>query len=270
MQISNKPFLKWAGNKFSLLNKIKAVLPAGGRLVEPFVGTGAVFLNTEYKKYWINDLNTDLITLYKVLAENPQKFIRFAEKIFTPEDNTEDRYYKLRSQFNESTDPYEKSRIFLYMNRHGYNGLCRYNSKGKFNIPFGRYKKVYFPKEEMLNFAQKITPTKLTSLSFEAVMKKAKLGDVIYCDPPYAPLSETANFTGYHTSNFSSNQQEELAMLAKELAKKGIPVIISNHDTPFTRKLYQGAIIEAFTVQRVISCNINERNRAKELLAIFN
>ena len=270
MQTSNRPFLKWAGNKFSLLDRIKAVLPEGARLIEPFAGASAVFLNTNYKKYWINDLNSDLITLYRLLAENPKKFIAFAEKIFTPENNTPERFYELRTMFNETTDPYEKSRIFLYLNRHGYNGLCRYNKKGKFNIPFGRYKKIYFPREEMLAFAEKIAPMKLSSSNFETIMKKAKLGDVVYCDPPYVPLSATANFTGYHASHFTMAQQAQLAELAKTLAKKGIPVIISNHDTPITRELYQGATLKKFKVQRFISCKPHKRVPAKELLAIFN
>ena len=207
--------------------------PEGARLIEPFAGASAVFLNTNYKKYWINDLNSDLITLYRLLAENPKKFIAFAEKIFTPENNTPERFYELRTMFNETTDPYEKSRIFLYLNRHGYNGLCRYNKKGKFNIQFWRYKKIYF-------------------------------------DPPYVPLSATANFTGYHASHFTMAQQAQLAELAKTLAKKGIPVIISNHDTPITRELYQGATLKKFKVQRFISCKPHKRVPAKELLAIFN
>lgn len=268
-QTLTRPFLKWAGNKYRILDKIKSVLPEGQRLIEPFSGSAATFLNTHYSSAWLNDLNSDLINVYRHLSNQHTDFIEFSESFFTPKNNQEKRYYQLRKHFNATQDELEKSALFLYLNRHSYNGLCRYNRKGGFNAPFGRYKKPYFPKQQLEAFAQKAKNLKLTHQPFEKVMSKAKAGDVIYCDPPYVPLSPTANFTQYSHKNFLNTDQEQLADMAKTLAKKNISVIISNHNTPYTRKIYADAKIIKFSVPRYISCKGHQRMPAKELLAVY-
>ena len=123
----HRAFLKWAGGKYSLVEVIGKMLPKGDRLIEPFVGAGSVFLNSDYEHYLLNDINQDLINLYKILQQQPAKFIEDARRIFSPENNTSEAYYQWRADFNASSDPYFRSLVFLYMNRHGYNGLCRYN-----------------------------------------------------------------------------------------------------------------------------------------------
>ena len=140
-----KPFLKWAGNKYRIVNKIRGLLPPGRRLIEPFAGAAAVFLNTHYAYNIVNDLNVDLINLYLVLKAHGPAFIDECKSLFVPDNNSPDAYYALRQEFNETKDRVRKSALFLYLNRHGYNGLCRYNSEGSFNVPFGRYKKRIFP-----------------------------------------------------------------------------------------------------------------------------
>jgi DNA adenine methylase len=269
-QPTTRPFLKWAGGKFRLVDKILAALPEGKRLIEPFSGAAAVTLNSQYQRYWLNDVNYDLITMYKQLKTNHHEFIEYAEHFFEGKYNTEKHYYQLRAQFNNTTDILEKSALFLYLNRHGYNGLCRYNSKGGFNVPFGRHIKPYFPKEQLEFFSKQSKKVKLTHQSFEIIMKKTKPGDVVYCDPPYVPLTTTANFTQYSQEKFSLAQQGALADSAKELAKSGIPVVISNHNTPFTRDIYRDAKLKKFTAARRLSCNGNKRAPAKELIAIFS
>ena len=264
-----KPFLKWAGGKFRLLDRINAILPEGKRLIEPFAGSGALCLNSQYEKYWLNDLNIDLINLYRCIHKDPSNFIASCEAYFIDKNNQEKRYYQLREKFNGISDVLDKSALFLYLNRHSYNGLCRYNQKGGFNAPFGRYKKPYFPKAQMLAFAQKAKHIKLTHQDFAHVMRQAKSGDVIYCDPPYVPLSPTASFTQYSHRSFTLPDQEKLADLALELTTRGITTIISNHNTPLTRALYSEAKLVKFTVPRFISCKGNKRLPAKELLAIY-
>jgi len=266
-----KPFLKWPGGKYKLLDRIRNRLEPGKRLVEPFVGSGAVFLNTDFKKYLLADTNPDLISLYLHVQKNDEQFIEYCQSFFTPENNCEERYYQFREQFNTSADPRFKSALFLYMNRHCYNGLCRYNSKHEFNTPFGRYKKPYFPKKELDTFHLASQSAKFIHASFVDTMKRAKQGDVVYCDPPYVPLSKTACFTDYFSGGFGWDEQIELAEWAGKLAKKGIPVIISNHDTDNTRSLYQeaGAKTEGFLVRRTISCDINNRKKIGEILAVF-
>ena len=269
-KITSRPFLKWAGGKYRLLDKIKPILPPGQRLIEPFAGAAAIFLNTHYQSYWLNDLNVDLIHLYQQLKRQGNLFIEFAETFFSSSNNSEKHYYRLRQHFNQTNDKNEKAALFIYLNRHSYNGLCRYNQKGQFNAPFGHYKKVIFPKEQLVIFSQKASTAKFTHQNFENVMQKAKPGDIIYCDPPYVPLSKTANFTQYSDKAFSLQQQQRLADMAFSLALKRIPVIISNHNIGFTRKLYQAAKLKKFTVPRLISCKGNLRHPAKELLAIYD
>ena len=148
--------------------------------------------------------------------------------------------------------------------------MCRYNLKGGYNVPFGRYKSPYFPEKEMLTFHEKSRNAEFVLSGFEQIIQSAKKGDVIYCDPPYVPLSSSANFTSYSKGGFNMKEQQQLADLANEISVKGIPMLISNHNTSFTRKAYDKANkITKFHVQRFISCKGKKRGTAGELLALF-
>lgn len=266
-----RAFLKWAGGKYPLVEDIKKHLPQGDCLIEPFVGAGSVFLNTSYDSYILADINSDLINLYNTVKYRTDPFIEEVRQLFTPEFNTSEHYYLKRTEFNLSTDPIKRSVLFLYLNRHCYNGLCRYNSKGEFNVPFGRYKKPYFPEEELLWFADKAQKAVFITQNYENTLLSAEPGSVIYCDPPYAPLSETANFTAYHTNSFSAQEQQNLAKLAHYLSSdRKIPVLISNHDTAATREWYHQAQLHIVKVRRTISRNILNRHKVNELLALYN
>jgi DNA adenine methylase len=264
-----KPFLKWAGNKYAIIERIKAILPAGNRLIEPFSGSAAVFLNTDFDSALLSDINGDLINLYQYLKKDGQKFVGYCSTFFVKETNNAETYYHFRRIFNTTGDLRLKAALFLYFNRHGYNGLCRYNNKGEFNVPFGRYTKPYFPADEMMQFHHKIQSAELVRQDFIQTMQAARPGDVIYCDPPYVPLTETANFTGYSSGGFGIKEQEALADMAKTLSKKGISVMISNHDTMFTQTAYESAHIVSFQVRRFISCKGDGRGQANEMLALF-
>ena len=265
-----RPFLKWAGNKFRILDHILPVLPAGDRLVEPFAGSAALFLNSDYDSYLLSDRNADLISLYNLLKKDGSEFIDYCGQYFHTRNNRESRYYSLRDEFNDCNDAHRRAALFLYLNRHGYNGLCRYNAGGGFNVPFGRYKRPYFPEKEMLAFSRKAQQAVFTVSDFGATMQNTKQGDVIYCDPPYVPLSTSANFTTYSAGGFSLVDQQLLAHLATDCANQGVPVLISNHNTAYTRKIYRDAHkTKRFKVQRYISCNGGKRNSAGEILALF-
>ena len=253
-----------------LLGQITEQLPDGDRLVEPFVGSGAVFLNTDFKRYLLTDANADLINLYQVLKSDGENLIDRCRRLFTDRNNTPECYYTLRKRFNATSDIEVRSALFLYLNRHGYNGLCRYNSSGGFNVPFGRYRRPYFPEAEMRFFAARAKRATFRHQDFERTLRAVKPGDVVYADPPYVPLSASANFTAYSAGGFGIGEQENLARLAEAAARDGIPVLVSNHDTPFTRVAYAGASLSAFAVQRNISCKVLGRGKARELLALFN
>lgn len=265
-----RAFLKWAGGKYGLIEDITKLLPQGERLVEPFVGAGSVFLNSDYQDYLLNDVNQDLINLYQLLKTDASSYITETQKLFTSRNNDSERYYELRQQFNASSDPFERSVLFLYLNRHGYNGLCRYNLKGGYNVPFGRYKKPYFPEAEMWFFAEKAQKATFTCQCFRDSFKQATAGDVIYCDPPYAPLSPTASFTSYSGQGFKLIDQQNLAALSEQAMIKDIPVLISNHDLPLTRELYQQAELSTKLVKRTISQKAGKRLKVNEVLALYN
>lgn len=271
MAIKQRAFLKWAGGKFKLVESITQYLPKGKRLVEPFVGAGSVFLNTDYANYLLCDINQDLINLYKIVQREPQHFIDAAKALFVPEMNDRERYYQIRTAFNASSDPFERSIYFLYMNRYGFNGLCRYNRKGGFNVPFGTYKKPYFPEQEILAFSAKAQRAEFLCIGYEQAFELTQNGDVIYCDPPYAPLSRTSSFTTYVGSGFSLDDQALLARKSRQTALiAGRPVLISNHDIPLTRELYRGAKLSSIQVQRNISQNGNSRKKVNELMALYD
>jgi len=260
-----KPFLKWAGNKYAIIERIKSALPEGQRLIEPFVGSGAVFLNTEFERYSLSEINQDLINVFNRLKNDGESFIQACREYFTPEYNTEEQYYNLRELFNVTRDP----RLFIYLNKHCFNGLCRYNKNNQFNTPFGKYQKPYFPEKEMKFFHEKSRRAIFIREDFSASMEKAVKGDVIYCDPPYVPLSKTSSFTSYQKDPFGETEQRLLAEKARECQSRGIPVIISNHLTDFIQDIYAGADIISFDVQRTISAKSAGRQKVKEILGVF-
>lgn len=226
-------------------------------------------MNAEYPVYLLADDNEDLVDVFYFLQKEGMSFINHCQSFFSEFNNSADQYYRLREQFNGCADKRERAAMFLYLNRHGYNGLCRYNQKGKYNVPFGRYKKPYFPKTEMHHFHQKSQQTVFLHGDFRHTFTKTLPGDLIYCDPPYAPLVQTSNFSSYTNKKFGEQEQIELAELAKDATTRGITVVISNHDTAFTRHLYQLSQIKSFPVRRSISCNPNNRIEVQELLAVF-
>ena len=264
-----KPFLKWAGGKYRLVQLIKSTLPQGNRLIEPFVGSGAIFLNTEYKEQLLADSNPDLISLFQLIQKEGQGFISYCQGLFVSENNTELAFYQLREEFNSTNDLRRKAALFVYLNRHCFNGLCRYNSKGGFNVPYGRYTKPALPEKEMSYFYEKSKRAVFEVADFITTMEKAVTGDVVYCDPPYVPLSATSSFTSYSKGGFGLEEQNALANMAKKLQGKGITVVISNHDTDFTNEVYHPAKIITFDVQRFISSDTKNRNAVGELLAVF-
>lgn len=270
----HRPFLKWAGGKYRLVDKISDYLPQRACLVEPFVGAGSVFLNTDFERYLLADINTDLINLFNIVKRDVESYIQESHKLFlNPKANTADFYYTQRKIFNLSQDPFERSIIFLYLNRFGFNGLCRYNRKREYNVPFGDYRNPYFPEKELRFFARKAQKAQFICADFEQLFQYLWENPddyTVYCDPPYAPIEQETNFTQYTGGSFSLKQQALLADYARQSQKQNIPVLISNHDTSFTREIYQGAELLTFKVQRNIGQRSTSRIKVAELFSFFN
>lgn len=266
-------YLKWAGGKSKIADAILAEAPPGRfhRLVEPFTGSAAFSLKAASRVdgLLLADANADLIALHRRVVNAPRPLIEEARKLFTPENNTDAAYRALRAEFNGSRDLNRRAALFLYLNKHAFNGLCRYNSKGGFNVPFGKMKAPKVPEDAILSFSERLAGASFPVADFRAVMAEASHGDLLYCDPPYAPLTETANFAGYAAGGFNEQDQRDLARLAFEACDRGATVLISNHDTPFTREIYDGARIVPIEVQRNVSASGASRGKAKEIIAIL-
>lgn len=265
--------LKWAGGKKRVLPQIRQMLEdeSAQRLIEPFVGGGSVFLNMEFDEYLLCDSNRDLIDFYKEVKRAPYKYIRHARVLFDIKNNTPENYYRFREKFNHSDDREERALLFLYLNRHCYNGLCRYNSSGLYNVPFGQYKTPYFPENELVNLGKRLKRARFLLGDFKKAFKKAQVGDVIYCDPPYSPITPTSSFTHYSRNGFSDNDQRRLVKAAIQTRHKGISTLISNHHVAFTESLYTSADKHSiFSVQRSISHKGDKRLKVKEVLALYS
>ena len=248
-----KPFLKWAGNKYRCIETIITSLPAANRLIEPFAGSAAIFLNANYAGYLLAEENNDLVALFNQVKHEGESFINYCKQFFSPLNNVALQYYILREEFNHCSEPRRRAALFLYLNRHGYNGVCRYNQQGIYNVPFGLYKKPYFPQAEMLYFHHKSQQATFIHSDFRHTFALATAGDVIYCDPPYAPRTQLSNFTSYTHAKFGEKEQIILAELAMAYAARGVTVVVSNHDTEFTRHHYRYGDINSFAVKRSIS-----------------
>lgn len=266
----NKSPFQWAGGKGKALSTLLPILEKyrgnNTTLVEPFIGAANVSLNMDFDNFIWNDLNQDLINSYDKIFSDPDKYIRECGEYF---EQGFDMYNELRDNFNKSfKDSWERACLFQYLNKHGFNGLCRYNKQGKFNVPRGTVTKrpKAVPVESVLKLSKLKNRVSLTSDSFNKVFEDVERLDncLVYCDPPYVPLTSDFKYT---MEGFDYNQQIQLRNLAKNSRHT---TIISNHWTPLTEDLYKDATkLIIFDVQRTISCKGDDRKRVQEVIAIY-
>lgn len=273
------PLLKWAGGKRQMAPRIAEAFGSpchDGRIyVEPFVGSGAVFLYRRALGHvWdaiLGDANGKLIAFHRAVRDDPKGLLD-ALHALPGQTDWRDAYTEVRVAFNAG--PHEGSlhaARFLWLNRACFNGLYRENAAGEFNVPIGSYKALSLPSApHVLEVSLFLQPATLICADFAATLAWADAGAQVYCDPPYVPLTPTANFTSYTADGFGAADQERLASAARETAARGARVVISNHDTPLTREtLYApaaGFTHELFEARRSISHDGN-RTPARELLA---
>ncbi|EPQ0917535.1 Dam family site-specific DNA-(adenine-N6)-methyltransferase, partial [Escherichia coli] len=234
-----RSIFKWAGGKFGVLEQIFRYLPEGKRLIEPFVGGGAVFMNAGYQENLLNDVNADLINFYKTLQREAHSLITLAHRFFL-DYNTQEGFLAVRNAFNKQVyDDLHRAAAFLFLNRHCFNGLTRYNQAGEFNVGYGKYKTPYFPLQEMEAFLGAEGRSEFVCGDFAAVIEGAGEGDVIFCDPPYEPLPNTEGFTNYSGHDFKFEEQKRLVSLLTDAHRRGAKVLITNSGAPNIRELYQ-------------------------------
>lgn len=254
--------LKWAGNKSRMIPELLNHLPEGQRLVEPFAGSCAVMMSTDYPAYLISDINPDLINLYRQIKEHTRPFIIQVKSLFI-QNKTDEDYYRIREEFNHNPalPLLQRAAHFLYLNRHGYRGLCRYNRKGEFNIPFGNYSEPYFPLEEIEAFAVKAQRATFLCADFRETLRLVTDGDVVYCDPPY-----DGTFAGYHTDGFDKSAHQDLASMLIGVSEH-CPVIVSNSDTAFTRSMFNAFEIASVKAVRSVGVAAGSGKHASEIIA---
>jgi DNA adenine methylase len=249
----SRPFLKWAGGKGQLLEQLRPLLPTGfRRYFEPFAGGAALFFSLKPKRAVLADVNAELIDCYIATRDEVDAVIEALGRYRYAVDD----YYRARAVDRTTLPLAERAARTMYLNRTGYNGLYRVNRAGKFNVPMGRYTNPLLCDEVNLRACSKaLQGVDLRVEDFEDVAARAKTGDFVYFDPPYVPVSDSADFTSYVPGGFGADQQRRLAGVFANLAGRGVRAMLSNSDTPAVRELYRG-----FRVDRVLaSRHINSR-----------
>jgi DNA adenine methylase len=261
-----RPFVKWAGGKRRLLEQYNPYLPSSDQFrcyFEPFLGGGALFFHLRPKRAVLADLNSELINCYQTVKERPEELIACLRK----HKATERYFYKMREMDPQKLSTIDRASRFIYLNKTCYNGLYRVNSKGQFNVPFGRYKHPLICDEEaILGASLALQQVQLKVNSFEKTVQQARSGDFVYFDPPYVPLTSTSSFTSYTAVNFGEQKQAALAETVRSLNSRGCLVLVSNSDTKLVRELYRGFVIETVRCSRSINSIGTGRSAIAELI----
>ena len=269
------PFVKWAGGKRQLLAQIKERMPEKyNNYYEPFVGGGAVTFELLPANALINDINKALINAYKQIRTAPQAFIKEVNRLDAQmwEDGKE-YYYSLREKYNDkllkAEYDMESAALFVFINKHCFNGLYRVNGKGLFNVPYNNSRRASIDERVILNISEYLQEVTITDGDFEKACKDAKEGDFVFIDSPYAPLNPTS-FESYTEEGFDIESHRRLARLYDELTKRGCYCMLTNHNTDLINELYgnKGYQIDVVSVKRMI--NSDASNRVGEEVIICN
>ncbi len=288
-----KPFVKWAGGKGQLLEKISSLYPSElgksiTRYVEPFVGGGAVLFDIlskyQLREVYINDINADLINLYKTIKCDVNELIDLLAKfqeyhIALDTDSRKEDYTEKRNRFNKldlfsRSSKIEKAGLFVFLNKTCFNGLYRVNKKGLFNVPMGAYKNPCIcDRENLLNASKSLENIEIICGSYLDTEKFIDKNTFVYIDPPYRPLTQTSSFISYSEFAFNDKEQEELAEFASRIKQKGAKVVLSNSDPKnidendnFFENIYSEFVINRVHATRMINSKSDSRGKITELL----
>jgi len=273
--VSPKPFVKWAGGKRQLISVLSENLPKTmGTYFEPFLGGGALLfhiLSEQHdQKCSISDLNSDLVLTYTTIRDKPEELISSLKThAKNYQKDSKSYYYSIRESNPRSA--IEKTSRLLFLNRTCFNGLYRVNSKGKFNVPLGKYTNPNIVNEDNIRSVSHVLQSKKISINcrdFESVLENSKKGDLVYFDPPYQPVSDTSNFTSYTHKSFTIKDLKRLAKLCFDLDSKECKVMLSNSDSPEVEDMFREKQwkIQKIEANRSINSNSKKRTGHYELL----
>ena len=274
-----RPFLKWAGGKTQLLGELCSRIPMSiamphavcdcgsqTRYVEPFVGGGAMFFGLHPENALISDCNVELIDCYEAVRDEVESVIEQLERWPVREDE----YYSIRAM-----DPWRMSRRsraarMIYLNKSCFNGLYRVNRKGDFNSPYGRWPADRLPKtcdaENLRACSQALANTEIRVMHFTELLEHLQGGEFVYMDPPYVPISPTANFTGYTAGGFDGADLQNLLLLCRRMDQVGINWMLTNADLPLVREMWGQFVIDSVRARRNINSAGGKRGKVGELI----
>ena len=265
------PFVKWVGGKRQLLKEITPLIPKDANLYcEPFLGGGAVLFSTQPQNAVINDLNRELMLVYRIVRDNVEALISVLETY----QNTKECFYKIRALDRDKSayqliPDIEKAARTLYLNKTCFNGLFRVNAKGEFNTAFGRYKNpsiVNAPTLRAVSVYLNENNIQILNEDFSDVLQRVPENSFVYLDPPYDPASNTANFTKYNSCGFSRDDQIRLKTQCDELTRRGVKFLLSNSATAFIKDLYHDYAVTSVYSKRSVNSDANKRGAVEEVL----
>lgn len=267
-----KPILKWVGGKRQLLSEISPLIPGEfDKYFEPFVGAGAVIFDLLPNKAVINDLNNELINVYKVIKDNPDELIDLLKE--HTNNNNKEYFYKVReldrqTNYDTLSDIYKASRT-IYLNKTAYNGLYRVNKSGQFNTPWGRYKNPKILDADNILAMNKYfneCDIEILNVDYKEALNYVSKGDFVYLDPPYLPISSSSAFTSYTADGFGIQQQEELKNTCDVLNNQGVKFLLSNSYHQFLLDLYKDYNIKIVEARRSVNSKGHKRGKIREIL----
>lgn len=269
------PFVKWAGGKRQLIPQIRERMPGKyNDYYEPFVGGGAVIFDLLPANALINDINKALINTYRTICNEPDAFLKEVNRL--DNDMWEDGkkyYYSIREHYNDklmrSEYDVELAALFVFINKHCFNGLYRVNGKGLFNVPYNNSRRVSVDEDVIIATSEYLRRVTIIDGDFEQACKNAKKGDFVFIDSPYAPLNPTS-FESYTKEGFDIESHKRLAKLYDELTARGCYCMLTNHNTELINELYgnKDYKIDVVSVKRMI--NSDASNRVGEEVIICN
>ncbi|MCS7248192.1 MAG: DNA adenine methylase [Anaerolineales bacterium] len=265
-----RPFLKWAGGKTQLADALLERKPVRFNTYhEPFLGSGAIFFRlyreNQVRDAVLSDMNAELIDTYLAIRDHVAEVI----DLLSGFPHSKEFYYEIRRTDPQKLSLPERAARMIYLNKTGYNGLYRVNQKGQFNVPFGRYQSPkYLDRENLLAVSQALQNVEILCTPFDTIVDRAKPGDWVYFDPPYVPISETANFTAYYPNGFGLRDQERLRDICIALSQNNVHIMVSNSDTAVVRSLYASPYftIDEVLANRAINCKGARRIKVTELV----
>lgn len=269
--VAPAPIVKWVGGKGRLLGQLSPMLPPGVdrmRHVEPFVGGAAMFFARQPERSLLCDVNGALVGTYRAVKEDVESVIEALGDLAAKHDK--EHYYAIRERYNAGRHGAHDARraaMFIYLNKTCFNGLHRVNRSGEFNVPAGSYKNPRILNEEALRAASALlSRATLMVEPFEGLLANARPGDFVYFDPPYEPVTDTANFTGYAAGGFDRADQTRLRDVFDELSRRGCKCMLSNSDVPFIRELYRRHRVDTVVAPRAVNCNAKRRGLVNEVV----